>query len=721
MKRPSGERSAPLIGPYTTHYNAFAKLYKRNIPFIFFIQIGKFLEAYNDSAKIVSEQLSMKLTKKAGNDWTGFPISSGDTHTKTLAEKGYAVIKMIQTENEETKKQRTGEGNSKKANRVVLPGETICMVCDKPLAIVQGTSVLFYFGDTNTYKEFSLENVDQLICKLMQYEPCELIISSMATFIKSIRHLFPQCYIRQYFELGFTPMNTLQKYLSILCQTDKVKTLQEKYSENIPTVRLDARTTLNLTLFDTKQSLIELIAKNMSSAGKTYLRNMLYNPLACEESIKDRQDRVKELMDNDFIDTLVQNKPKKNTLATNRHPLFKTKVEQFVTTESNVKKFSDIIIKASLEIELWKKWMATLQTSGVAVLISFPYTPTPDEIQMETQSDEELLNELRTFNDNHIFEARIVSSGIWKHLFETDIENENLVRKDTRLKVQSKTQKVIRFDSPEIQSARLACAENATRKVMESAEQMKDWIKHFQSNFTPEFFEQFSHMECYVCLAHYFKYCQQNLCWPMVTNEVIVKGMEIPLGMTHIKNWVKNDFNDNFMILKGSNGSGKTSYIRTLAINLLLAHCGFPVFAEQFQFKILDALYMRLGSSDCLAEGKSSFSVEMEHMNDIAKSMTTNSAVFIDELGCSCDTASGKKICQYFIDKILKTGSLCIFSTHFDIEQEVTKEMGMDIESSYTFKIQNFGKNQSNKNAIRVAERCGFPSTVLYFAERLLL
>jgi DNA mismatch repair protein MutS len=246
------------------------------------------------------------------------------------------------------------------------------------------------------------------------------------------------------------------------------------------------------------------------------------------------------------------------------------------------------------------------------------------------------------------------------------------------------------------------------------------WLETFQETFSPLLFEKLAEIECYVSLAYFFKHTTQSITWPEFDETVQACTMELPTKMTNIEDWVKNNSTDQFILLKGSNGSGKTSYMRTLAINLLLAHCGLPVFATNFQTNILDSIFMRIGSSDCLAEGKSSFVVEMQHMKSIADTMTSNSALFIDELGCSCDGESGKKICEYFINKIQETGCLCVFATHFDLKAEIVKEMGMN-DGNYTYRIQDYGKNNSNKNAIAVAERCGFPSSVLYFAERLLI
>ena len=733
MKRDSSQRStnytkAALLGSYKTHYHAFEKTYKRSIPFVLLLQIGKFLETYDESARIISRELSMRLGTKGvdRNDWAGFPIGSAETHTQTLAKRGYAVIKMIQTENSETKKQRTSSSSSSSSsshtNRVTLPAETICMVSDKPLAIVQGNTILFYFADTNTYKELLLDTTDQLICKMMEHQPCELIISSHASSIKSIRHLFTDCYIRQYFELGFSPIHTLQKYLTILSRTDLLPTLEETSCQtNIPTMEIDARTALNLTLFDKKGSLLESLSNTMTRSATSVLRHMLYNPLHDDLGIKRRQTRLKHLIGNHMLDIVHQNKPKSISLATSRHPLFKTKPDEFVTTEENVSKFLNTIQKSILEVQLWQKWVQLLKRADIAVSILFPDMPPLSD--MKSGSDkEELASELKRFNQRHSFTAVVVKTGLYKNLFETDVANESLVAQDNELKIQSKTQKLIRFDSRAIQCARLACSETAIRNVMENAATIKLWLKLFQKNYTPDFFELFSESECFVCLAYYFKYNDQTTTWPVFNDRMDVEGMELPQNMTpRGQKWVPNDFKQTkFILLKGCNGSGKTTYMRTLAINSLLAHCGLPVFAQSFQTTLLDSLFMRIGSSDSLAEGKSSFVVEMEHMRDIAAKMTQNSALFIDELGCSCDSESGKKICEHFIRKIKEKNPVCIFATHFDIKDESGREMGMTDQGEYTYMIQDYGQNQSNKNALAVAERCGFPASVLYHAERLL-
>ena len=711
-------KTPPLIGHYRTLIRGFEKSYGTNIPFVLLVQIGNFFETYDESAQILGDCLKMTVSMKKGAKSAGFPICSQTTHILALAKAGFAIVRIIQTESADTKKQRIGSESSQNTQRVAIPGTTLNFVSDNPLAIIQGNTLLIYFSETNCYKLFELQSNDELLCKLMEFEPCELICSAEAP-VKSIRHILPNTVLRQYFAMGFTAIHTLQKYLKILSQQTLLETIQEKSERILPKVALDARTVLNLTLFGKNASLADSISPKMTNESRIILRTILFNPLADQTAIEARQDKIKKLIHCDFLDAIHSATPKKNSCASLRNPLFKTTAAQFVTTDKNVSKFLEIIQKTILEIVLWKKWISTLRRSvEVDVEIpSPPEAPVSDESNTNAPIEEALLK----FNAENAVQARVVTTGAFKHLFETNIKNESLLRgmRGIRIQSKSKSAKVVRFDSNDIQRARLECSENNARRTILAAESIKQFLEQFQELYSPELFETLSEIECFVALAYFFKHTAQKTSWPTFGDAVQVQNMSLPAKMTGKNNWINNSSNDHFIILKGSNGSGKTSFMRTLAINLLLSHCGLPVFAEQFETIILDRLFMRIGSSDCLATGKSSFVVEMEHMAAIAETMTARSALFIDELGCSCDAASGKKICDHFINSIQTKYSFCVFATHFDLEAGTVKEMGM-CDGEYTYKIQDYGKNVSNRNAISVAERCGFPQSVLYHAERLL-
>jgi DNA mismatch repair ATPase MutS len=523
--------------------------------------------------------------------------------------------------------------------------------------------------------------------------------------------------------MGFTTHQTLQKYLKIISQDEMLKTLQEMIDATHPKVSLDTRTVLNLTLFGNQHTLADAISPKMTKQAQLVLRSILFNPLGDAVAIQERQDKIMRLKNNIYLDVFYSSKPKKNSCTSLRHPLFRTKPSEFANTEANVTKYLDLVRKIVVEIKLWETWVASIRRGGIDIHLNFPTVP--DEPAYDSEDiNAPIQEELLRFNSQQTFVSRVVENGIHKHLFETDIENETQLRamRGIRVHSKSKSANIVRFDSNNIQRARLQCSDNNARRSIRLAHCVVQWLEKFQETFSPLLFEKLAEIECYISLAYFFKHTTQTTVWPEFGDNVVAHNMELPTQMTNVQDWVKNDFNkeQQFILLKGSNGSGKTSFMRTLAINLLLAHCGLPVFAQMFQVYVLDAIFMRIGSSDCLAEGKSSFVVEMQHMKTIDSTMTANSALFIDELGCSCDSDSGKKICQHFLQKIKETGCLCVFATHFDLEAGIVKEMGIYTDGDYTYRIQDYGKNESNKNAIRVAERCGFPSSVLYFAEHLL-
>jgi len=711
---------------FARSYSSFQKSFLRSsIPFVLFIQLGKFLETYDDSARTIHELLGMKLSKKGDNvDSAGFPICSAEKHIRALCLKGYAVIQTVQTEDAETKKQRLENGSyHKNIQRTTIPITTINFVDDRPLCIIQGDSVLLFFSETNAFSVFHAPSNDDIICKLMEFMPCEIILSSTATSVaKTIRHLLPMVVIRQYFEMGFTAKHTLQKYLKIVLRTNLE--LFERSEVPVAKCHLDARTVLNLTLFGSEHSLVKTLGSEMTKQAKVSLVSMLHNPVADVGAITHQQQRIRTMMQNDYLDILHSSKPKKNTLATLRHALHKD-TTKFVFTEKNVRKHLEIIQKTCLEMDLWRVWMGKLQSCMLvdeakvhAAYYSWDHSTNFTAMILDDRRFTELLAD---FSQNYLMDCRIASSGMFKHFFESNASNESKVRSIQEATIVSKTKQVIRFDTASLQRERLHAAEQSTRLFTTIAIEIVAWMDQFQEHIQPTVYEQFATIERDLCLAYYFKHFEGSYTFPTFGEpSTELMDLYLPETMTGKNNWVKNNSTEQFIILKGSNGSGKTSFMRSVAINLLLAHCGLPVFASSFRLKdVMDAIRMRFGSNDCLATGKSSFVVEMEHMKLISETMTAHSALFIDELGCSCDAGSGKKICEFFIKMIQEKSGLCVFATHFDLTAGTVKEMGM-CDGEYTYAIQDYGRNDSNENVVALAEKCEFPSSVLYQMQSIL-
>ncbi len=126
------------------------------------------------------------------------------------------------------------------------------------------------------------------------------------------------------------------------------------------------------------------------------------------------------------------------------------------------------------------------------------------------------------------------------------------------------------------------------------------------------------------------------------------------------------DDNASLWIITGPNMGGKSTYLRQVALNCILAQIGSFIPADKADLAILDRIFTRIGSGDHLVEGKSTFLVEMEETATICTQATDRSLVILDEVGRGTSTFDGLAIAQSVIEYIYKTiGARCLFATHY--------------------------------------------------------
>ncbi len=232
-----------------------------------------------------------------------------------------------------------------------------------------------------------------------------------------------------------------------------------------------------------------------------------------------------------------------------------------------------------------------------------------------------------------------------------------------------------------------------------------------------------------------------NYCMPVVDSSgtIDIKNGRHPviekiLGEgVFVENDTFLDKGDNRLsIITGPNMAGKSTYMRQVALITLMAQCGSFVPAESANIGVVDKIFTRVGASDDLSMGQSTFMVEMMEVATILKEATPNSLVILDEIGRGTSTYDGLSIAwavaEYIADK-QKCGTKTLFATHYheltELENKIegiknysiaVKEKGEDI--IFLRKIVRGGTDESY--GIHVARLAGVPKVVTQKANEIL-
>lgn len=223
------------------------------------------------------------------------------------------------------------------------------------------------------------------------------------------------------------------------------------------------------------------------------------------------------------------------------------------------------------------------------------------------------------------------------------------------------------------------------------------------------------------------------------SGEIDIKGGRHPVieKMLPSGSFVENDTylnkeDDRLSIITGPNMAGKSTYMRQVALITLMAQVGSFVPATKAKIGVVDKIFTRVGASDDLSMGQSTFMVEMMEVADILKEATANSLVILDEIGRGTSTYDGLSIAwavaSYIADKE-KCGAKTLFATHYheltELEDKVegvknysiaVKEKGEDI--IFLRKIVQGGTDESY--GIHVAKLAGVPAPVVKRANEIL-
>ncbi|MDL2325313.1 DNA mismatch repair protein MutS [Ruminococcaceae bacterium OttesenSCG-928-A16] len=205
-------------------------------------------------------------------------------------------------------------------------------------------------------------------------------------------------------------------------------------------------------------------------------------------------------------------------------------------------------------------------------------------------------------------------------------------------------------------------------------------------------------------------------------------------GVLFVPNDTKLDTSDNRMqIITGPNMAGKSTYMRQTALIALMAQVGSFVPAAQCTLGVCDAIFTRVGASDDLSQGQSTFMVEMTEVAEILEYATPKSLVILDEIGRGTSTFDGMSIAQavveYMASKDTGLGCKTMFATHY---HELTElENSLDGVKNYNIAVKKRGDDitflrrivrgpADDSYGIQVAKLAGLPDEVTNRAKQVL-
>ena len=234
---------------------------------------------------------------------------------------------------------------------------------------------------------------------------------------------------------------------------------------------------------------------------------------------------------------------------------------------------------------------------------------------------------------------------------------------------------------------------------------------------------------------------RNNYCKPKINESGIIdiKNGRHPVVEKMITNdmFIDNDTylnnaNNRIAIITGPNMAGKSTYMRQTALIVLMAQIGSFVPASSANIGIVDRIFTRVGASDDLASGQSTFMVEMNEVANILRNATSNSLLILDEIGRGTSTFDGLSIAWAVVEHISNTkliGAKTLFATHYheltELEGKLNgvnnyciavKEKGDDIV--FLRKIIKGGADKSY--GIQVAKLAGLPDTVIERAKEIV-
>ncbi len=763
---------------------------KQNRDIIVFYRLGDFYEMFFEDALTVSRELELTLTgKSAGLDeripMCGVPFHSASIYIDKLVEKGYKVGICEQLEDPKTAKGIVKRGMVQIVSSGTLFNESLNEKENNYIGAIidfnHGYAVSYADITTGEIYTFLLEhNVSKLVSEVVSIGIKEIVISE--NFDKTVYSLLKNNfkvtvslfdkketldqYGYIYNDIGDIRLIEVIKYLLSYVNYTQFRDLSHLQraiiKENKNYLKMDIHTKRNLELTETfrlkqrNHSLIWLLDKTKTAMGSRMLKSFIENPLIDKKEIERRYDCIEKLQE-EFL--LTNDLEKYLTEVYDLERLsgriaFGTAnardMLQLKNSLSVLPNIKDILTQISfyknietlddlynlLDKSIYENPPVTIKEGYI---IKEGYNKELDELKELRKGGKDFVARFENEEKERtgIKNLKVGYNKVFGYYIEISKGNINLVKDEYGYERKQTLSNCERYISPILKEKENLIL-NAEEKIIdleyqlfcEIRDKVKEYIPTLQS--ISKVISEIDCLQSFASVSSSYNYVR-----PKLTDERIVHivddrhpVVEQVLEGEYVPNDIIMDNKTNILLITGPNMAGKSTYMRQFAITVIMAQIGCFVPASEAILPIFDAIFTRIGASDDLVSGESTFMVEMNEANNAISNATSNSLILFDELGRGTATFDGMALAQSIIEYIhdnIKCKTL--FSTHYheltDLENNLTNLKNIHVSAleedghiTFLHKIKTGSIDKSY--GIHVAKLANLPDNLIKRANQIL-
>lgn len=704
---------------------------EKNMDVILFFRLGDFYEMFFEDAYIASKELELTLTgKNAGLDeripMCGIPYHAASIYLEKLVEKGYKVAICEQVEDPKTAKgvvkrevmQIVSSGTvmnsdalDEKSNNYignVLDFNSSYVICYTDLSTGEvnakminhdtdtlintilslGLNEIVFKSDFNKYVVDTLRNKCRLNVSISDYVCDTDEYKYIYDFVLDERYIMCINHLLSYL------IDTQKRSLTHL---QRVNIIENIY------LNIDVNSIRNLELVESLRlksrnySLLWLLDKTKTAMGSRMLKNWILNPLTNIEEINKRYDIISTL-ETEFI----LKEELKNYLnevydlerLCGRISYGNTNARDLIQLKNSLKVLPDIN-KILTDLKFYKN-IETLEdlyslldksidddapiTIKEGGIIKRGYNLELDSLKDNSKSGKDFVVNMESEERERtgIKNLKVGYNKIFGYYIEISKGNIPLIKDEYNYERKQTLANCERYVTPllkEKEAMILGAEEKIINLEYNLFIEIRDIVKNYISRIQviAKTIAEIDVLQSLACVAE-----ENNYVRPVISDKRIIdiKGSRHPvvekvLNTEYVDNDIYMDEKTNILMITGPNMAGKSTYERELVITSIMAQMGSFVPAKSCIIPIFDKVFTRIGASDDLVSGDSTFMVEMKEANIALLNATKNSLIIFDELGRGTATYDGLSIAQSIIEYIHDNiGCKTLFSTHY---HELTK------------------------------------------------